>query len=610
MPEATLAGASVHRGREDLPRRESPELVDPLVDPRCGLRVPVLSGQPITPLPLSATDAAALDSSTEAARPSASVVVVRPAAVGLEVLLLRRGERGDRNSGAWVFPGGLVDSADRAPQIPVAGLDDVQASARLGVSGGGLAYWVAAVRECFEEAALLFAVDAHGTDVVWRAEDEPGIDDWRRRLQQGRGVLADLCVQARWQLALGRLAYLSHWVTPLGMPKRFDTRFFIAQAPRGQQARHDASEIVEHRWLRPADALSSSLRLLTPTAKTLEMLAHFDTADGAIDWARAQRNVPAIRSRLGDGRDGRRPVLPDEPAFAEIGRLDPHGRADASYEIEPGRPVRLSARVIRVTAGNAGVMTGPGTNSYLVGGGPANDWAVIDPGPRDEAHVEHLLVAAPGPVRLILVTHTHADHSPAAAMLKARTGAMVLGRLADHAEWQDAGFAPDRQLAGGERIEIDAGTTLRVIHTPGHASNHLCYLLEEEKTLFTGDHVMQRSTVVINPPDGDMAAYLISLGRLMQQDLEWLAPGHGFLMAQPREALAAIVRHRQQRETKVIDALRDLGPGVPVEALLAQVYDDVPSHLHAMATRSLKAHLIKLRDEGLAIERAGHWTLA
>ena len=113
------------------------------------------------------------------------------------------------------------------------------------------------------------------------------------------------------------------------------------------------------------------------------------------------------------------------------------------------------------------------------------------------------------------------------------------GRIADHPEWQDASFAPDTPLAGGERFALGDGTTLRAIHTPGHASNHLCYLLEEEKTLFTGDHVMQLSTVVINPPDGDMAAYLASLRELLAEDLDWLAPGHGFLMAQPRRALQA-----------------------------------------------------------------------
>ena len=154
-----------------------------------------MSGQSASPLPLSAADAAALGSA-HPARPSASLVVVRPAAVGLEVLLLRRAEKGDRNSGAWVFPGGLVDPTDHAPEIPVAGLDDTQASNRLGVAGGGLAYWVAAVRECFEEAALLFAVDAAGADVAWRTEDQARINDWRDRLRQGPSGLPALCRQA------------------------------------------------------------------------------------------------------------------------------------------------------------------------------------------------------------------------------------------------------------------------------------------------------------------------------------------------------------------------------------------------------------------------------
>jgi glyoxylase-like metal-dependent hydrolase (beta-lactamase superfamily II) len=147
------------------------------------------------------------------------------------------------------------------------------------------------------------------------------------------------------------------------------------------------------------------------------------------------------------------------------------------------------------------------------------------------------------------------------------------------------------------------------VHTPGHASNHLCYLLEEEKTLFTGDHVMQLSTVVINPPDGDMAAYLASLRELLDEDLAWLAPGHGFLMAQPRRALQAIIDHRLRREAKVVDALRALGPA-SAEALLPRVYDDVPQRMHGMAMRSLKAHLFKLRDEQRAAEAGASWSLA
>jgi glyoxylase-like metal-dependent hydrolase (beta-lactamase superfamily II) len=188
----------------------------------------------------------------------------------------------------------------------------------------------------------------------------------------------------------------------------------------------------------------------------------------------------------------------------------------------------------------------------------------------------------------------------------------VHGRVALHTEWQDVSFAPDVHLQGGERFELPGpdghATTLQAIHTPGHASNHLCYLLEEEKLLFTGDHVMQLSTVVINPPDGDMAAYLASLRELAARDLEWLAPGHGFLMAHPRRAIEAIVAHRLKREAKVLDAMRALGTA-DADALLARVYDDVKPQLLPMAARSLRAHLFKLRDEGVAGENAGRWSL-
>jgi len=262
-----------------------------------------------------------------------------------------------------------------------------------------------------------------------------------------------------------------------------------------------------------------------------------------------------------------------------------------------------------VTADNGSVMTGPGTNTYLVGGAHAARWAVIDPGPALDAHVDAIVAAAPGPIDRIFVTHTHKDHSPAALALKARTGATVLGLQPRHSEWQDGSFVADVTLHGGERIELAEGTHLSVIHTPGHASNHLCYLLEEEKTLFTGDHVMQSSTVVINPPDGDMAAYIASLRQIAELDLEWLAPGHGFLMAEPRQAIEAVVAHRLRRESKVVDTLGALGPA-STSALLAAVYADVPPHLHAVAMRSLTAHLLKLRDEGRAVESAGEWTLA
>jgi glyoxylase-like metal-dependent hydrolase (beta-lactamase superfamily II) len=184
----------------------------------------------------------------------------------------------------------------------------------------------------------------------------------------------------------------------------------------------------------------------------------------------------------------------------------------------------------------------------------------------------------------------------------------VHGLAPRHREWQDTTFAADVTLTGGERIALAPHTHLAVIHTPGHAGNHLCYLLEEEKLLFTGDHVMQASTVVINPPDGDMAAYIASLRSLLDLDIEWLAPGHGFLMAQPRAAMEAIIAHRLKREGKVVGALQASGPATLVD-LLPVVYADVPPRLHPMALRSLTAHLLKLRDDGRAVEKDGIWSL-
>jgi glyoxylase-like metal-dependent hydrolase (beta-lactamase superfamily II)/8-oxo-dGTP pyrophosphatase MutT (NUDIX family) len=545
-------------------------------------------------------------------RPAATIVVVRDGASGLEVLLSRRADGSDYTSGAWVFPGGIVDARDRDAHGFCTGVDDAGASAKLGLESGGLDFFVAAIRECFEESGLLFG----------RADDDGGsaldgaaatrLAPWRGLLHQREHGIAEMCAKEKIRLDAGAMVYLSHWLTPLGRAKRYDTRFFIAAAPASQIALFDGTEMVEQLWIAPGEALarSKTLKLLTPTQKTLELIARYADVASLMAWAAAPRSVPLTMPHVAIGKEGPRPVLPDEPAWAELGRIDPAGHGHGSYELVAGRAVRLSERVIRVTAGNGSMMTGPGTNTYLIGGGAANEWAVIDPGPAIDAHVEAILAAAPGPIRRIFATHTHTDHSPATVALKARTGARVHGLAARHREWQDATFVPDVTLTGGERIELAPATTLLVIHTPGHASNHLCYLLEEEKTLFTGDHVMQMSTVVINPPDGDMRAYIESLRSLLDLDLDWLGPGHGFLMAEPRQAMEKVIAHRLAREAKVSAALQALQPAAP-DALLAQVYADVPARLHMMAMRSLTAHLLKLRDDGLArLDAAGRWSSA
>lgn len=562
---------------------------------------------------MNANDAAPLDLTADQRppRPAATLVVVRDAPGGMQVLLLCRAERGDHNSGAWVFPGGTIDQADRQWHALCAGSDDAAASARLGLAEGGLDYWVAGIRECFEECGLLFATGADGTLVNLQGEAGERLNAWRGPLHRGESTLGSLCESAGLKLAVDELVYFSHWLTPMGRAKRFDTRFFVAKAPAAQTAEHDGTEMVAMEWLRPSEALarSDSLKLMGPTRATLSAMARFDSAQALMDWARAPREVNLINPRIGSGSQGLRPVLPSEHAWAEMGRIDPLGHGTASYEIVPGRAVKLSAHVIRITAPNASVMTGPGTNTYLVGGGARNEWAVIDPGPALPEHVEAVLAAAPGAIRWIFATHTHQDHSPAAVMLKQHTRAPVLGRWPEHPHRQDGSFAPDRVLSDGERIEVGPQATLRVIHTPGHASNHLCYLLEEEKTLFTGDHVMQDSTVVINPPDGDMAAYLDSLRALLRADIEWLAPGHGFLMAQPQKALQALIAHRLKREAKVMCALRDKGPAT-LEQLLPFVYDDVDPRMLPVAARSLLAHLNKLRGDGVVVEAVGHWRVS
>ena len=541
------------------------------------------------------------------ARKAASVIVLRDVAGGgFEVLMMRRPERDqDFRSGAAVFPGGALDAQDARAHRHVLGWDAARANARMRLDDGALDYLVAAVRECFEEVGLLFA------DPLDDRRLQAAAQGWREHLHEGRHALADLCEALDVRLDLSDWHYWSHWLTPPGHPKRFDTRFFVARAPEGQTAQADLGEAVELLWLTPAQALdrATGLKLLPVTRSTLQDLAAFADVRSVLDHAAGLGDIPMTMPRRAlDAAGQLRIVLPGEPSHAEVGRLDPTGRWGACCEIVPGRAVQLSPRVWRVTAPNAGMMTGPGTNTYLVGDPEAGGWHVIDPGPADEAHLEAILAAAPGPISGILVTHTHVDHSPGAVALAARTGAPVFGRIADHPQGQDASFRPHHELVDGQTITLGPSTTLRVVHTPGHASNHLCFLLAEEATLFTGDHVMQGSTVVINPPDGDMSAYLQALTSLLDLELAWLAPGHGFLVAQPHQVIRALIRHRLGREEKVVQALRELQPAA-VETLVPRAYADTPAHLHRLAARSLLAHLGKLERDGRARSDDGKWSL-
>ena len=251
--------------------------------------------------------------------------------------------------------------------------------------------------------------------------------------------------------------------------------------------------------------------------------------------------------------------------------------------------------VKKITAPNPGVFTGGGTNTYLVG---REDLTLIDPGPNIKEHIDEIIRVGKNKIKRILVTHTHTDHSPAALPISKVLDVPMYGRLIDgESSWEDETFIPDVILNDADIIKTDE-YTLEVIHTPGHASNHLCFLIKELNCLITGDHIMDGSTVVIGPPDGNMADYLESLNKLFKYKIDCLAPGHGNFMYEPKKVIESIIRHRLSREAKVLRRLEDVRD-IDLESLTAIVYDDVPEQLHPIAKFSLEAHLLKLLNEGV-----------
>ncbi|MHA6719795.1 MBL fold metallo-hydrolase [Sphingomonas sp. RS6] len=276
-----------------------------------------------------------------------------------------------------------------------------------------------------------------------------------------------------------------------------------------------------------------------------------------------------------------------------------------------GLAIALEPLVTRVLANNPSPFTNTGTQTYLVG---VDDLAVIDPGPDDAAHLAALLAAIGGrPVRAILCTHTHRDHSPAAPALKAATAAPVIGcaplALADDGPRADAsfdtGYAPDRVLADGEQV-AGQGWTLTAVATPGHTSNHLCFALEERGALFTGDHVMGWSTTVVAPPDGNMADYMASLDRLMAREQDRIYyPAHGDPIEKPRRFVRGLAGHRKQREGQIVRLLAQGVTAVP--AMVERMYVGLDPRLTGAAGRSVLAHLIELEARGRAVRDADGW---
>lgn len=272
--------------------------------------------------------------------------------------------------------------------------------------------------------------------------------------------------------------------------------------------------------------------------------------------------------------------------------------------LRPGRALEVAPGVTRVIAPNPGIMTGPGTNTYILG---SDRSALVDPGPVDDHHLAALLDAAGERLRWVLVTHTHIDHSPLAARVRQETGARVVAfgpappvstRVLLDAH--DAEFSPDLLLADGEHVDL-GDMRVSAVYTPGHTSNHLCFEIDGTGLLFSGDHVMSGSTVVIAPPDGDMAVYLESLEKVRARKPRRIAPGHGDMIDDPAAVLDSYLRHRAERESQVLAGLAGSGAeGVGTTDLVESIYVDVPAELHPVARFSVWAHLRKLLAEGRA----------
>jgi len=546
-----------------------------------------------------------------ATRPAATVLLLRDApaaggAVGIEVLMTRRSDKASFAPGAYVFPGGGIDALDAAPDTHAA------ADRRPTQSDLHLTQAIAAIRESFEELGVLLARHADGPrqGQMADAQDIAAIDRHQPFVAQ--------CTARGLRLAADGVFLLAHWITDRDLPRRFDVPFLVARMPEGQEPVADEAEQFEPVWVRPADALArheaGQFFMIFPTIRTLQRLAAFGSTQAVFDALKSEAPLWTSCPRAGTlaGKEAR--YMESDMPYGELALVCPDGQIVHPLDWQTERPVPLLRNVMRLTAPNPGVMTGPGTNSYLVGD-PATGFIAIDPGPADTEHLDKLWCAAGGDIRMIVCTHSHPDHSPGAAPLQAlcvqagKPPPPILGLPSAPTARAASQFTPDRALQNNELLRLDGGAgeaktthTLQTIHTPGHAANHLCLLLAEDCLLFSGDHILNGSTTVVDPPDGNMADYLDSLDRLdavcAEHGVEFILPAHGYVLGGPvngaRGAIAKLKAHRLAREAKVLAAMQALPQG-SMEDWVRHAYDDVPPRMWPVAQRSLLAHVERIR---------------
>lgn len=533
-------------------------------------------------------------------RPAATVLLLRDGPKGLEVLMTRRSTTASFAPGAYVFPGGGVDTLDAASHA---------AATRRPAQGDlQLTQAIAAIRECFEELGVLLA--RHPDGRMADASDIAALDRHQPFVAQ--------CRARGLTLAADGVFVLAHWTTDRDLPRRFDVPFLVARMPEGQEPVADEAEQFEPVWVRPADALArhhaGTFLMIFPTIRTLERLRKFVEVQDVLQACATELPLWTSCPRAGllNGQEAR--YMEHESPFGELLMVCPDGQIAHPLDWQHDKPLPLLKNLQRLTAPNAGMMTGPGTNSYLVGDADTG-YIVIDPGPDDAAHLQRIWRATAdrdglgGHIRMIVCTHSHPDHSPGAKPLQqlCLTRPPILGLPSAPTARTHSQFTPDRVLADGEVLRLKGSGpshNLKVLYTPGHAANHVCLLLLEDGILFSGDHILNGSTTVIDPPDGDMTAYLESLDKLAAacatHGIDFIAPAHGYVIGNAAQAVAHLKAHRLQREAKVLDVMR-AHAGDSMDDWVKYAYDDVSPSLWPVAHRSLLAHVQRIHAKGLLV---------